>query len=310
MIMSLRMPGRSYRGRLAVLTSDERELSDRLAAHVGYLAGTIGERNVWRLPNLEWAGRYVANAWGEAGYRTQEQIFEAAGTRVRNLEVELPGGRRAAEIVVVGAHYDTVPGCPGANDNGSGIAAMVEIAGRLAGRSLARTIRFVAFANEEPPFFQTAEMGSLQYARRCRSRGETVVAMLSLETIGCYSDAPGSQRYPVPIGWFYPDAGNFIGFVANPASRRLLRQVVAAFRRHAAFPSEGAALPPWIPGVGWSDQWAFWQQGYPAVMVTDTAPFRYPHYHLASDTPDKLDYERTARVTAGLVQVVAEVAGA
>jgi Zn-dependent M28 family amino/carboxypeptidase len=306
----LRMPGRRHRGPLAALTGEERELAGRLAVHVKYLAGTIGERNLWRLPNLDWAGQYLTNVWRAAGYQVGEQVYEAAGSNVCNLEVELPGGSQPAEIIVVGAHYDTVPGCPGANDNGSGVAAMLEISRRLAGRSCPRTIRFAAFVNEEPPFFQTTAMGSLQYARRCRDRGETVVAMLSLETIGCYSDEPRSQRYPAPIGLLYPGTGNFIGFVANPRSRRLLRQVVGAFRRHAAFPSEGAALPAWIPGVAWSDQWSFWEQGYPAVMVTDTAPFRYAHYHLPSDTPDKLDYDRTARVTAGLVRVIVELAGA
>jgi hypothetical protein len=306
----IRMPGRSHAGALPPLSEEERALGDRLARHVRTLAGEIGERNVWRHDALAAASLYLQDQFRDRGYAVDVQSFEVMGRRVDNVAAERRGAERPDEIVVIGAHYDSVTGSPGANDNATGVAALIELARVFSTRTPARTVRFVAFANEEPPFFQTAEMGSLQYARRCRSRGETVVAMLSLETIGCYSDAPGSQRYPVPIGWFYPDAGNFIGFVANPASRRLLRQVVAAFRRHAAFPSEGAALPPWIPGVGWSDQWAFWQQGYPAVMVTDTAPFRYPHYHLASDTPDKLDYERTARVTAGLVQVVAEVAGA
>ena len=150
-------------------------------------------------------------------------------------------------------------------------------------------------------------MGSLVYALACRQRRENVVAMISLETIGYFDDAKGSQSYPPPFSLFYPSTGNFIAFVGNYSSRRLVRRSVASFRRHTEFPSEGAALPSFIPGVGWSDQWAFWQAGYPALMVTDTAPFRYPDYHRPSDTPDKIDHERMARVVDGLEAVVREL---
>ncbi len=166
------------------------------------------------------------------------------------------------------------------------------------------------FVNEEPPYFQSAQMGSWVYAKACHDRDENVVAMISLETIGYYSDAPNSQHYPFPFGLLYPSTADFIAFVGNTASRALVRETVASFRRHAQFPSEGAAVPGWITGVGWSDHWAFWQEGYPALMVTDTAPFRYPHYHDSTDTPDKLDYERFARVVDGLAGVVGDLADA
>jgi Zn-dependent M28 family amino/carboxypeptidase len=215
---------------------------------------------------------------------------------------------------VVGAHYDSCYETPAANDNGSGVAATLALARRfsLSGSSLAhrpgqpdRTLRFVFFVNEEPPYFQTDDMGSLVYARACKAKNENIVAMLSLETIGYYRDEPGTQRYPIaPIGWVYPGTGNFISFVGNFSSRDMVRKAIATFRSSAEFPSEGAALPGWISGVGWSDQWAFWQAGYPGVMVTDTAPYRYPHYHRQSDTPDKLDYPRMARVVEGLEAVV------
>jgi Zn-dependent M28 family amino/carboxypeptidase len=213
------------------------------------------------------------------------------------------GTSRAAEIVVVGAHYDSVEGTRGANDNGSGVAALLAAARAFAQRSdrPARTLRFVAFANEEPPYFQGSGMGSLVYARACRARGDRVVAMVSLETIGFYTDMPDTQHYPPPLGIAYPSTGNFIGFVGNVASRALVRRAISAFRETTRFPSEGAALPEWMPGVGWSDHWSFWQAGYPAIMVTDTAPFRYPHYHDASDLPDKLSYDRMARVVDGIV---------
>jgi hypothetical protein len=146
-------------------------------------------------------------------------------------------------------------------------------------------------------------MGSLVYAKRCKDRGERIVAMLSLETIGFYSDVKGSQKYPPPLSLFYPSTGNFIGFVGDRSSTDLMRSVVKTFRATTRFPSEGAALFASLPGVGWSDHWSFWQVGYPGVMVTDTAPFRYPHYHTGADTPDKLDYE-LERVVGELVGVL------
>jgi Zn-dependent M28 family amino/carboxypeptidase len=170
-------------------------------------------------------------------------------------------------------------------------------------------VRFVAFVNEEPPFFKSEAMGSLRYARRSRERGENIVAMVSLETIGYYSDRAGSQRYPFPLGLFYPSTGNFLAFVSDLSSRGLMHEAIAAFRRHARIPSEGLAAPAMLPGVDWSDHWAFREAGYRAVMVTDTAPYRYPHYHVAADTPDKVDYERLARVVTGLRGMLGALAG-
>ena len=229
---------------------------------------------------------------------------------MRNVIAEVAGRGASAEVVVVGAHYDTVPGCPGADDNASGVAALIEIARACLPSPPPRSLRLIGFVNEEPPFFQTGAMGSLRHAWAARERGERIVAMISLESLGVYSDAAGSQQYPFPLGAFYPDRGDFLAFVGNLRSAPLVRRAIGSFRRHAAFPSEGLAAPEWVPGVGWSDQWAFWQAGYPALMVTDTVPFRYPHYHLPSDTPDRLDYDRLARVVAGLARVTLELAGA
>lgn len=308
--MLIRVPGRSYRGALAALTDDQRAARERLARHVDALAGRIGERHLWVPQRLEAAAAYVEAALGATGLPVHSQAFTVEGRAVRNLEAARAGSAGDDEIVVVGAHYDTVPGCPGANDNATGVAALVELAGRFARLQPTRSVRFVAFVNEEPPFFQTPAMGSLVYARRARAAGERIVAMLSLETIGCYDDRPRTQRYPFPFGWLFPSTGDFIAFVANVGSRDLVRRVAASFRRHAAFPSEGAAAPGWIPGVGWSDHWAFWQAGYPAVMVTDTALYRYAHYHASTDTPDKIDYDRLARLVDGLERVIADLAEA
>jgi hypothetical protein len=304
------MPGRSHAGPLPPLTPEETDLKGRIERHVRALAGEIGERHYRKPAALEAAARHLETALRDAGYAPADQPYAIGDNlTVRNIEAELRGADRAGEIVVVGGHYDSIAGAPGANDNATGAAAVVEIARRLAKRSFPRTLRFVCFVNEEPPFFQTDRMGSRVYARRCKARGERIAAMLSLETIGYYSDEKGSQPYPFPFSLFYPDTGNFIGFVANLASRGLVRRCVGSFRRHAAFPSEGASAPGWITGLGWSDHWSFWQEGYPAVMVTDTATFRYPHYHLASDTPDRVDFDRLARVVAGLARVVEELAG-
>jgi len=232
------------------------------------------------------------------------QSYEVTGETCHNLEVEIPGRSRREEIVVVGAHYDSVDGSPGANDNATGTAALLALARSMARVEAARTIRFVTFVNEEPPHFQSDLMGSAVYARRCHQRGERIVAMLSLETIGYYSDARHSQHYPFPLGLVYPWQGNFIAFVANTDSADLVRQCIRVFRSEVQFPSEGAALPSGLPGIGSSDHWAFWQEGYSAVMITDTAPFRYPHYHTTQDTPDKIDFDRMARVNEGIEKVV------
>jgi Zn-dependent M28 family amino/carboxypeptidase len=237
------------------------------------------------------------------------QEYELYAANCSNLEVEITGTSRPGEIVVVGAHYDTVVGTPGANDNTSGVAAVLALARRFSNRKPDRTIRFVAFVNEEPPFFQSKRMGSRVYAKRCRERGENIVAMMSLETIGYYDDSPGSQKYPPPFGLLYPSKGNFIGFVGNVGSRALVQKVVGSFRRNEKFPSEGGAFPAFIPGIGFSDHWSFWQEGYSALMVTDTAMYRYPYYHHPDDTLDKIDFERMARVVRGLEKVVGELAG-
>jgi Peptidase family M28 len=314
---SMWTPGRSSQGPIGPLTAEETVLASRLARHVERLAGEIGERNLWKHGALQKAASYIESelkglshpVGAEARrYTVGSQPFEVQGRSVRNVEAELRGSSRPDEIVVVGAHYDSVSGCPGADDNASGVAALIELARAIVAKPQARTIRFVGFVNEEPPFFQTAEMGSLRYAARSRERGERIVSMISVESIGYYADAPDSQRYPFPFNLFYPSTGDFIAFVANVGSRGLLHQAMRSFRDHTRLPSEGAAAPAWIEGVGWSDHWAFWQHGYPAIMVTDTALFRYAHYHTALDTPDKLDYTRMARLVTGLARVIEDLA--
>jgi hypothetical protein len=319
----VRMPGKNV-SKAAPLSPDEVTLREELRADVQKLAGDIGERNMWHYTQLNAAAGFIEDSFSRAGLHPRRDSYEIRGQACHNIEVEIPAESQGAasaeataakaavssppQIIVIGAHYDSVFGSPGANDNGSGVAAMLALARRFAEKTTQHTVRFVAFVNEEPPYFLGGDMGSFVYASRCKARGDKISAMISLETIGYFSDAPHSQTYPSPgLGLFYPRVGNFIGFVSNVYSRTLLRRVVALFRKHAKIPSEGAALPSFIPGVSWSDQWSFWRCGYPGIMITDTAPFRYPHYHSASDTPDKLDYDRFTLVVSGMEKVIEDL---
>lgn len=303
--MQFRMPGKSFKGPLPKLTEQQETLASELKGHVEKLAEEIGERNVYKYLNLKKAENYIDTTLVESGYKVARQSYKVRGRECSNLIVEIPGSELPKEIVIVGGHYDSVVGCPGANDNGSGAAATLALSRRFAKEKPKRTLRFVLFVNEEPPWFQTNSMGSVVYAKRCREREENVVAMFSLETVGYYSDEPQSQDYPLPLSLFYPSTGNFIAFVGDTKSADLVSRSVKTFRDKAEFPSEGAALPAQLTGVGWSDHWSFWQEDYRGIMVTDTAPFRYPHYHKKTDSPDKIDYEKTARVVDGLRIVIA-----
>ncbi len=303
----IRMPGQSYQGSPAAPLDDELRLATTLQSDVSHLA-SFGSRNVSDPTSMDRSVTWLEDELGKAGLTTERHTFEVHQQSCHNVVANVPGGARKTEIVVIGAHYDSVMNCVGANDNASGVAVLLALARALSQEKTARSLRFVAFANEEPPHFQHEGMGSWAYALACQQRGDDIVAMLSLETMGYYSDEAGSQSYPFPMSACYSETGNFIGFIGNVTSRHLVRRAVASFRQHTDFPSEGAALPSWIPGVGWSDHWSFWQAGYPAIMVTDTAPFRYPHYHTDQDTPDKLDYRRLAQVTVGLEKVIRELA--
>ena len=307
--LTIRMPGRAFSGPLPPLTPAQEALSDRLRRHVLRLAGEIGERSVARPAAAVRAAAYIEAELNAMGYTVAAQEYDAHGQRWRNLEATLRGSAQADDIILVGGHYDTAEGAPGADDNASGVAGVLELARSFVGTPAARTIRFVLFGTEEPPSFPTSAMGSRHYADAARARGDRIVAMLSIESIGYYGSEPGSQRYPFPLSLVYPDVGDFIGFVSNLRSGPLVRRAIATFRSAVPFPTQGAAVPSWVPGVWWSDHWSFWRQGYQAIMITDTAPFRNPFYHTSQDTPDKLDYGRMARVVGGLEAVVSDLAG-
>jgi hypothetical protein len=304
------MPGQSDRFRTHPPNADEKEIAATLQRHVKVLAHGIGPRCIERYSGLRAAERYIAEALRAMGHEVRREPFNIDELEVANLSAELPGTADAASLLVIGAHYDGAGDrCPAANDNGSGTAALLVLAERFRAAKFARTLRFSFFVNEEPPWFASEKMGSYVHAQNIAAEKRAPVEMISLETLGYYSDEPGSQKYPGGLGLLFPDRGNFVAFVGNTGSARLVRRAIGAFRKHAAIPSVGIAAPSLIPGISWSDHWAFWQFGFPAIMLTDTAPFRYPHYHLESDTYEKVQYDQLARVTIGVERMIQELLG-
>jgi len=294
------------------LSTFEHELADRLRTHVDRLAGLIGSRHLGRPSAMDAAAALVERELGATGERVERQSYLAQGHEVANLIVERRGSERPGEIVILGAHYDTVDTTPGADDNASAVAVLIEAARLLAGRTTRRTVRFVAFACEEPPHFYQETMGSQVHARECRRRGERIVGMLCLEMVGYYSDKPKSQRTPPGIPRFLrplsPRRGNFLAAVGNLNSIRLGWSFRRGFKRATKFPLYSISLPEKINEIRLSDNSSFWDQGSPALMLTDTSFLRNPHYHEPSDLPETLDYERMARVTLGVAGGVARIA--
>ncbi len=302
--ITMSMPGESFAGPRPPVSSHFRDLSGALERDVHHLAKTIGERNTAHPEKLAAAAQYIEDEFAQMGFEVARQGYEADGVQCFNLDVTVPGTMRPHEIVIVGAHYDSAVGTPGANDNASGIAALLAIARVFANEQHPRTLRLVAFVNEEPPYFRTPLMGSKVYAKSLHAKGTDIIGMISLETIGYFTEAEDTQNYPFPFSLFYPSVGNFISFVANSESVHFGKKVIEIFRQHGKIPSDGAAAPATIPGIDWSDQQGFWELGYPGVMVTDTAPNRYPYYHEPEDTPDKIDFDALSLVVDGMVPVV------
>ena len=281
----------------------------RLARRVFELSVRIGERNPDHPGALKAAEAYVESEMRKAGYRPLSQEYRLGGPhdariRPRNIAAILPGTGPGAPVFVVGAHYDTAPGTPGADDNATGVAALLELAARLKSRPGKAEVRFVAFSTEEPPYFGSSHMGSAHYARALKNEGRAVIGMISLEMLGFYSDADGSQSYPPIIGLFYPDRGDFIGLVSDLGSRHFLKTFAAQCRPPRGTRVVSSALPKIIPAITFSDHWPFWRQGFQALMVTDTAFLRYIHYHRPTDLPENLDFERMADVVDGLERAV------
>jgi Zn-dependent M28 family amino/carboxypeptidase len=285
-------------------------LKSALLSHLEHLSLVIGERNLDNSGSLEAAAQYIFEQFASTGLKTLRHEFTFEDHTFANIEAILPGPNLDThlETIVIGAHYDSVPGSPGANDNGTGVAAILALANILKSSQPKRNIRFVAFANEESPYFNDEGMGSLNFARACKRAKENVVAMYSLETMGYFSNEEGSQSYPPGVTG-YPSCGNFIAFVANLASAPLLEETKKLFQEQSKFPFQTIAAPESTPGVSLSDHMSFWRMDYPAIMVTDTAPFRYPHYHTAQDTPDKIDLDMFTELVDNLGKTFAALAG-
>ncbi len=280
------------------------QIRDHLKEHVETLAERIGQRSPVHYSNLEQAREYLEQRLAEMEYQLDHDVFQVQGRSYRNVIVEKKGSLQADKIFLVGAHYDTVPETPGADDNASGVAVLLELARLVVGMKPKITVRFVAFTLEEPPYFCSGSMGSLIHAKRCRQQNERLLGMASLEMVGYYSDLRDSQSYPLPfMSWFYPNRGNFIAVAGNFRSRHLVRKVAKELTNKNKLPVESTALP-FVPALGLSDHWSFWQMGYPALMITDTSFFRNPHYHLPSDLPETLDYQRMSELVCALAKVL------
>jgi Zn-dependent M28 family amino/carboxypeptidase len=290
------------------------DLEENLRRHVDRLAGLIGPRHLGAPKALAAAETLVEREFASFGYEVEKLPYWVNGQEVSNLVAELPGERRVEEIVVLGAHYDSVWCTPGADDNASAVAVLLEVARLMQASHPQRTVRFVAFPCEEPPHFHTGDMGSQTYARRCRERNERIVGMLCLEMVGYFTNKPNSQQVPeiIPkfLRWIFPRRGNFLAAVGNLKSWKLAWQFRRGFRRGVRFPLFTICLPELVQEIRLSDNSSFWDQGYSALMLTDTSFLRNPHYHQSTDTPETLDYAAMAKVTLGVLGAMSYLARA
>jgi len=284
---------------------EAQEMIENLKRHTKVLSQDIGERNFLQYQNLERASNYIKQEFKSYGYSPEEQIYYLKGKPYRNIIATKKGEVLSGEIIIVCAHYDSVIGSPGADDNASGVAGLLELSRALSKDNLNKTLKFIAFTNEEPPLFMTKDMGSFRYAESAKRRGDNILGVVCLESIGYYSDKKGSQSYPFALSLFYPDKGNFIALASNLPSRRLLKRIVREFKEASRFPLEYLVAPAFFaPAISFSDHWSFWKFGYKAVMVTDTAFYRNASYHTLADTYEKLDYASMSEVVTGLSGVI------
>jgi len=283
----------------------------RLAADVKALAGDIGPRNYAHPAGLAKAEAYMKKALGKDALEYPYAVRPpgmATDVTMRNFVVPLPASWPRRPVLVIGAHYDTALDTPGADDNASGCAILLELVRRFSRKKpLDVELRFVAYGTEEPPFFGTKQMGSVYHARMMTAEGRNVMGMISLEMLGYYNDAPDSQKYPPLLSLFYPDRANFVAAVSDLSSSGFLRVFASAFNPPGV-PMIAASLPGWITEIGLSDHKSYWDEDFPALILTDTSFLRYTHYHMTTDTPEKLDYERMAAIVDGLEAAITSLA--
>jgi hypothetical protein len=331
------LPGESFPGRP---TQDLHQLEHELEVHIQVLAGEIGERSLYKPEGMRAAEKYITEQLSSFGldpqvqhYSVEAKLIQQTTERLRrhygsglheqlpaypnelgdaalnNIWVEIPGTVNPERLLVVGAHFDTVANSPGANDNGSGVAALLELARALSSAQPQVTVILVALSAEELPIGGVeGESGSSVFLDHLLERNRIPFAMVSLETMGYYSDEEGSQKYPAPLDLYYPSQGNFVAFVSDSTSRELVRDFGGRFRQHAEIASQGATLPAsLVPDVLRSDHETYVLRGIPGMMVTDTANFRFPHYHSSSDTLDKVNIQKLARVVQGLIGTIHDI---
>ena len=291
---------------LPALTEEERDMAGRLRATVQHFAVEIGERNIEQSWNLATATDDLATSLEKIGYDVQRQGLVAGDAVVQNIVVHVAGGEHGGEAIVVGAHFDTFAGTPGADDDASGVAALMELARAFQTKKGKRSTYFAFFVNGEAPYLKTEQMGSLVYAKWLKEQKMDVRGMLDLDGLGAYSDGPPATPYPSGLTPPYPATSNFVAFLGNEASRPLLEQVTTAMQR-GSMPVVSTVVAEEQPLASESDQWAFWKLGLPALLVTDVAAYRYKDHQQKTDLPDKLDYERMARVVSALKATVAEL---
>jgi Zn-dependent M28 family amino/carboxypeptidase len=286
---------------------EKRTLMQNLRRHAAHLSVEIGERHLWNGDSLERTARYIESEFVAAGCAPTRQTYTAYRRPVSNIIAEKKGARPRS--IVVGAHYDSVPGSPGADDNASAVAGLLELARMLGNSRCACGLKFAAFVNEESPSFGSDYMGSMQYARLLKNRGEDVAFMIALEMIGCF-DKRKPQNYPLRLmRRFYPKTGEFIGIVGDFRSHRPVLALARAMRRQALVPTSALVAPRQFGGIDRSDHSSFWRHGFKALMVTDTAFFRNENYHRETDTIDTLNFEVMADVVASLSAALVEIEG-
>ncbi len=285
------------------------DIQENLKKTVDILSKEIGSRGYLQIDALEKTVDYITSEFKRYGYNVSLQPYEFEGRIYKNIYTEIRGKKAPEKILIIGAHYDTVTGTPGADDNASGIAGLVEIARLLYNQPLDKTVRFVAFSLEEPPFYRSKLMGSHVYAQSLKEKGEDIEGMICLEMIGYFTNEPESQFFPLSFfRWMFPDRGNFIALVSNLQSKDFLNRVKHAFKKGTDLPVQSISTLSIIPGIDFSDHRSFWEFGYNALMVTDTAFYRNPHYHNIGDFPETLDYESMSKVVLGLKSAIEELA--
>lgn len=276
---------------------------ERLRAHVEFLAGPLSDRNHAHPRTLDRASRALQERFAEAGASVSLQRYQVNGADYANVIARF--GPKDGRPVIVGAHYDAASGTPGADDNASGVAGLLELARLLGQGPLAGPVELVAYTLEEPPYFRSEHMGSRRHADALVAAGIRPTLVLVMEMIGYFDDRPGTQRYPVDaLKALYPDRGDFIAVVGNLADASEVRRVKAAMAARTPLPVYSINAPASMTGVDFSDHASYWEHGIPALMVTDTAFYRNPHYHQPSDLPATLDYRRMALVVDGVAAAV------